>query len=674
MNIANVTTRKRIFIMLVVAIVVFVLLVGRLSQIQILDGDKLRNEALEQWTKDIPVRPKRGTIYDRNGKVMATNINLDTVWCRPADITNPKKTASVLSQLLEMDEEKIYKLITKRQSLVEIKRWIEKDISNKIRKQYLKGIEIVDDNKRYYTYGQIASHIIGHTDSDNKGQYGVERTYNKELEGVSGRWIKTVDAKQKELPYGNERLYEAKNGQNLVLTLDETIQHFAEKAAYEALVKNKAKHASIIIMDPKTGDILAMATKPDYNLNDKNTLQYNPESPWELLTEDQKEVWDNKPWVDKSKQIFDAWRNFPVNDNYEPGSTFKIITAAAGLEEGVVSKDSRFHCDGFVRQVKSYKPIKCWRYYNPHGSQTFLEGVQNSCNEVFVEVGLRIGAKKMYDYIKAFGFGKKTGIKLTGEQSGIIPADVKYIKEINLATISFGQGIAVTPIQLLTAVSAIANGGNLMKPRIVKEIVDDEGNLIKENKTKVVRRVVSEKTSKTLLEILESVVSVGTGKKAYVKGYHVGGKTGTAQKVIDGRYAQGRYIASFMAVAPAYDPQICALIIIDEPTNGIYYGGQIAAPVAGAVVEDTLKYLNLKPRYTEEELNSIEKNNLKVPDVRNKTITEAGKMLSSMGLKYNTDIVDVKKGDIVIDQYPLPGTTVKKGHLMELYINGKQVN
>lgn len=667
----NVTTKKRILIMLIGIMLLFLLLIARLGQIQIIKGDKLRKEALEQWTRDIPVRPKRGIIYDRNGKIMATNMSVDTIWCRPADVENPKETAKKLSEMLEMDENKVYSLITKKQSLVEIKRWVDKDISNALRKELLKGIEIVDDNKRYYPYGEIACHIIGHTDRDNKGQYGIERTYNEQLEGIAGRWIKTVDARQKELPYGNERLYEAQNGKNLVLTVDETIQHFAEKAAYEALVKNKAKHASIIVMQPKTGDILAMATKPDYNPNDKNTLLYNPDRPWEILSDEEQMIWNEKPWSEKSQQIFDSWRNFPINDNYEPGSTFKIITAAAGLEENVVNKDSKFYCDGYVRQVKSYKPIKCWRYYNPHGSQNFVEGAQNSCNEVFVEVGLRVGAEKMYDYLKAFGFGKKTGIELTGEQYGIAPSSAKNIKEVNLATISFGQGIAVTPIQLVTAVSAVANGGNLMKPRIVKQMVDDEGNVIKENKTEVVRKVLSKETSKTMLEILESVVSNGTGKKAYVKGYHVGGKTGTAQKVIDGRYASGKYIASFMAIAPSYDPQICVLVIIDEPTNGIYYGGQIAAPVAGAIVEDTLKYLDIKPQYNEKEREEVNKNNVVVPDVRNKSITEAGKTLGSKGLDYSTDAYDVQKDDLVLDQYPLPGTTVKKGYMIELYVNKK---
>ncbi|RKD34755.1 stage V sporulation protein D [Thermohalobacter berrensis] len=646
--------------LLIVSIFVLGLTI-RLGYIQIVKGEELKKEALEQWTRDIPVKAKRGTIYDRKGKKLAISISTNTVWCRPADIENPKETAKIVANILEMDENEVLEKLTKKQSVVRVKMWIDKEKADALRKENLKGIEIVDDNKRYYPFGNFASYILGHTNIDQVGQYGVEKTYNKYLTGTPGRWIKTADAVGRQLPYENEKFYEPENGLNLVLTIDETIQHFAEKAALEALVKNKAKKVSIIVMEPKTGDILAMASKPDYD----------PNNPREPLNEKLKEEWAKLPVNEQIKKWYDMWRNFPINDSYEPGSTFKIITAAAGLEEGVVTPTSQFYCDGFITSVEGAR-LKCWRYYNPHGSETFVEGVQNSCNEVFVAVGQRLGKENMLKYIKGFGFGEKTGIDLTGEQSGIIPRSADSMREVNLATISYGQGIAVTPIQLITAISAVANGGKLMEPRIVKELIDQDGNIIEKFKPEVRRKVISEETSKTLLKILETVVSTGTGKKAYVPGYRVGGKTGTAQKVINGRYADGKYIASFVAIAPVNDPKIAVLAVIDEPSNGEYYGGRIAAPVAGQVVKETLSYLDVEPQFTEEEKEKFNEKNVVVPDVRNKTLREAGRILLRLGLDYNTETLNVEKDSVVIDQFPLPGTKVNKDSLVELYVKTKR--
>lgn len=663
MSLPTISTKRRLIgSLLIVSIAVFAL-ITRLGVIQIVNGEELKKEALEQWTRGIPIKAKRGVIYDRNGKKLAVSINRDTVWCRPADVKDAKNTAKTLSEILQLDEEETYEKITSNSSIIKIKQWIEKEESAALRKAKLNGIEIAEDNKRFYPFGSFASYILGHTNIDQVGQYGVEKAYDKYLTGIPGKWVKTTDAVGRQLPYNNEALYEAKDGLSAVLTIDETIQHFAEKAALETMVTHNAKHVSIIIMEPNTGDILALATKPDYDPNEPRIPTDEALArEWENITQDEL----NKKW-------YDMWRNYPITDNYEPGSTFKIITAAAGLEENVVTPESQFHCDGFVRQVKTgSRPIRCWRYYNPHGSQTFVEGVQNSCNEVFVEVGLRLGAEKFYEYIRAFGFGESTGISLPGETSGIVTIP-EYIKEVNLATISFGQGIAVTPIQLVTAISAVANGGNLMEPRIVKELADAEGNVVHTYEPEIKRKVISEETSKTLLKILESVVSEGTGKNAYVPGYRVGGKTGTAQKVIDGRYADGKYIASFAAVAPTDDPKIAMLVIIDEPSNGAYYGGQIAAPVASQVIKETLNYLGVEPEFTDEEEKVNENKTVVVPDVVNKTITEASKTILSSGLQYDTDAYYVEGDAIVKEQFPASGTEVKKGSSVDLYLESTRV-
>ncbi len=661
MSSPTISTKKRlIFLLFAVSFIVFGLMI-RLGYLQIVYGENLKNQASEQWAKDIPIMPKRGIIYDRNGKELTINISAYMVDCVPADIINPRKTANVVAKILNMDDEEIYKKITKKQSVVKVIQWIGEEEADALRKADLKGIIIVPTNKRYYMYGNFASHILGFTDIDNIGLYGIERTYDKYLTGTPGRLIQNTDSLGRQLPGDAERLIEPESGLNAVLTIDETIQFIAEKAALEAQVKNKAKKVAIIVMEPNSGDILAMASKPDYD----------PNKPRTAVDDEVNEKWATLPEQQLIKEWNEVWRPYPISDNYEPGSTFKIITAAAGLEEKVVTPDSPFYCDGFVRQVKSPKPIKCWRYYRPHGAQTFVEGVQNSCNEVFVEVGLRLGKEKMHEYIKAFGFGDKTGIDLNSEAYGIVSRP-EYIKEVNLATMSFGQGIAVTPIQLVTAVSTVANGGELMEPRLVKKLVDQDGNVVHEFAPEVKRRVISKETSNTMLQILNSVVSEGTGKNAYVPGYRVGGKTGTAQKVIDGRYASGKYIASFAAIAPTDDPQIVVLIVIDEPSTGIYYGGLIAAPVAGQVVGEVLDYLEIEQVFTEKELN--EKNNKKVsvPDVKGKSLKDAARILGSLGFKYSTETLDVDENADVLEQFPKPNTNVNKGSNIELYVQTKR--
>ncbi|NLY78137.1 MAG: stage V sporulation protein D [Tissierellia bacterium] len=650
------STKKRLLFAFVAVVSISFILVVRLGYIQIVKGEELKKGALEQWTKSIEIKAKRGTIYDRNGKELAISVSSHTVWASPADIENPEETAKKLAEVLSMEEREVYEKITRKVNVIKLKQWISMEETKSLRELNLSGIEIVDDNKRFYPYGAFASYVLGFTDIDNNGLYGIERTYDKYLSGASGRWVKTEDARGVEMPYGGEKVYEPEDGLNVVLTIDETIQHFAEKAAKETLEKTKAKNVAIIMMEPKTGDILALTNLP----------QYDPNNPREPLDEELKAKWSSLTQEELEKEWYDMWRNFSINDSYEPGSTFKVIVAAAALEEGVINVDSQFYCNGFVRDIPG-AVLKCARWYNPHGAQNFREGFANSCNVVFVDVGRRLGKEKLYEYIKAFGFGENTGVELTGEQGGIIPVNTDVIREVNLATMSYGHGVAVTPIQLITAVSAIANGGKLMTPRIVSQLVDNEGNVVKTIEPEVKRQVISESTANTILELMEEVVSEGTGSNAYVPGFRVAGKTGTAQKIVDGRYAPGKYIGSFVAVAPADDPKVAVLVIVDEP-EGIYYGGSVAAPVAGQLIEETLNYLEVKPEYTEEEKEEFHNTQI-VPDVRNLKIEEAGRILTDLGFRYTTESYDFDQNSVVIEQFPLPGTEVTKGSIIDLYLD-----
>lgn len=652
------SSKKRLLFMLIVIVMVSTGLIFRLGYLQIVRGEELKKGALEQWTKGITIKSKRGIIYDRKGQKLAVSISASTVWASPADVKtgDPEKTAKEVARVLDMDERLVYEKITKNIRTERIKQWVSREEAIELRKLKLPGIEIVDDNKRYYPYGNFASYILGFTNIDNKGLDGIESTYDKYLTGTPGKWVKTTDAPGRQLPFDGEKIYEPSNGLSVVLTIDETIQHFAEKAAQESIELTQAKNVSVIVMDPNNGDILAMALKPDYD----------PNEPRVPLDEETKKQWENLPSDELTKGWYDMWRNFSISDIYEPGSTFKLITAAIALEENIATPDTHFYCNGFVRDIKG-GPLKCSKWYDPHGDQTFTEGMNNSCNVVFIDVGRRTGKDLFYKYIKAFGFGENTGIDLNGEQKGIIPYSVEGIREINLATMSYGHGIAVTPLQLINAVSAISNGGNLMKPRLVKELVNEDGEVEVGYEPEVKRQVISKTTSDSILKMMETVVSKGTGKNAYIPGYRVGGKTGTAQKIIDGKYAQGKYIGSFVAVAPVDDPQVAILVVVDEPV-GIYYGGSVAAPVAKSVLEETLQYLEIPPVFTDEEKEKIEEKVI-VPDVRNKKIGEAGEVLTNKGLKYTTEYLELTSESKVLDQFPLPGIEVEKGSIIDLYLN-----
>ncbi|MBX9180888.1 stage V sporulation protein D [Paeniclostridium sordellii] len=640
-------SKKRLVAVLIMACCVFFMLIFRTGYLQIVKGDWLTAKALDQQTRDIPIEPKRGTIYDKNMKELAVSVTKYTIWAKPVEVKDKEKAAKVISNLIDEEHEEVLKLLKKKNmALVKVKRWIDDETAEKIREAKLPGIWVAEDNQRYYPYGNFASYVLGHTSDDATGIAGVEMQYDKHLKGKSGRLIVSTDASGREIPHGMEKYYEPVQGNGLVLTIDEVIQHYTEKAVQKAYELNNAKRVTAIAIDPKTGDVLSMASKPDYDPNNSRTPIYP-------YYEEELEGYGDK---DKIKGYFSMWRNPAVSDTYEPGSTFKLITSSAALEEGVIKEGEKFNCTGSV--MVGGRKIKCWRHYKPHGAQEFKQGVQNSCNPVFVELGSRLGVSKMYDYIEGFGFMDTTKLDLPGEAKGILYNE-KNVGPVELATISFGQSISVTPMQLISAIGAIANDGKLMQPRVVKELVDNQGNVTESIKPKVVRQVISEDTSNKMMEIAESVVSEGSGKAAYIPGYRIGGKTGTAQKVIDGKYAQGKYICSFVGIAPCDDPQIVVLAIVDEPTGVSAFGSTTAGPIVKEIMNDSLKYLGVEPKYSEEEKQEYEKEKVKVPNIIDLSVEDAIKVLEENKLKPIQDVdTEIKGTAKVVDIFPKPGAEV----------------
>lgn len=621
--------RKRTGLVFILLSLLLVYLVGRIGWVQIVNGDKFQKMALNIRLREVPVEAKRGAIYDCNGKELAVSISSDSIYAVPPEVNRSGKAqeiAATIAPLLGMKESDTLAKITKKTYFQWIKRKIDFDTAQKIKKMKLPGIAIVEESQRYYPNTTLASHVLGFAGVDNQGLEGIEKTFEKDLHGNPGKIEIEYDAAGRQLPQALHKYVPPEDGKSLITTIDEVIQHFAERELDKIYASpSKPKSATIIVMDPKTGYILALASRPNYDPN--NYKNY-----------------------DQS-----VWRNIAVSNTYEPGSTFKIVTASAAMEEGVVHADYHYYDHGYI-QVGDRK-IKCWRYYNPHGEQTFAQVVQNSCNPGFVDIGLRMESQKkgkFYEYIRSFGFGKTTGLGLPGEANGIVIPESK-LKPINIATISIGQSIAVTPIQLITAASAVANNGVLMKPQIVKEIRDSNEKVIQRFDPKPVKQIISPKTAKELDLILESVVSEGTGANAYIEGYRVGGKTGTAQKAGKGGYQQGKYVASFLGIAPVDNPRLVCLVVIDEPQGYPYFGGTLAAPIFKNVVSDSLRYLGVRPEYKIDKSpngtqppRTISKEDIIVPDVTGLSLADAEKTLALYGLKVKIN----GNGPIVVEQTP----------------------
>ena len=568
--------------------IIILLLTTRLGYIQLVWGAELNNQATSQQSQSRKITAKRGTIYDATGKYeLAVSSSVEAVTINPTNISkeNKEKVAKALSDIFELDYEKVLKRLKKRSSIETIVKQVEKSKTDELRKwmeenQITRGINIDEDSKRYYPYGDLAAQVIGFCGNDNQGLDGIEAKYNDELKGTNGKIERQTNAAGESL--GDEEYISAIDGNSLILTIDMTIQSIVEKYLEEACIDNVCTDGgSIIAMNPKNGDILAMATYPAYDLN----------SPYEPHTDEQKAEWKNLDSQDRTTAMQKMWRNKAISDTYEPGSVFKTITSSAALEEGIVTdidKQGQFCCTGGI-EVAGVR-IKCWRYYRPHGSESLRLALMNSCNPVFIGLGQKIGVTKYYEYLRKFGLFNKTGIKLPGEANSI------FIKEekagpVELATISFGQRFEITPLQMVTAVSSIANKGTYIKPRIVKSIINSETGEKKDMPIETGEQIISKENAEKVLSMMNSVVSEGTGKNAKVEGYQVGGKTGTSEDGVN----TGKYVTSFCGVANTDDPQIVLLITLYNPTGeGGHQGGGVAAPVGGKILSEVLPYLDSK--------------------------------------------------------------------------------
>jgi stage V sporulation protein D (sporulation-specific penicillin-binding protein) len=661
---------NRLSVFVGVMILIFAIILGKLVFLQVINAEEYHKMAMGQWVRDTRLNAKRGLIFDREGKKLAVNLGMYSVWIRPKDIEDVNKTADTLQKILLLDREYIMSCLTHKGNSKILKRWIPKETADLLfdikkaeeieERKLLYGIDIIEDIKRYYPYGTVGSQIMGFTNVDNVGISGLEKLYNTEMTGVRGRTVYTKARYFDELPFGNSKLTEPEDGYSVVLTIDEEIQEKVEKEAYKALVKTKANFVTVVAMNPKTGEILAMTTKPDYNPNERMDLLYSLDKPWELMGEQELEQVKKMPAEEKNKRVYERYRNRTITDMYEPGSVFKAVTGAVAVEENIVGdpfNDYKYFCDGRVTQVPGN--LKCWYYPRTHGAETFANALQNSCNDALVQMALELKQDTLLKYYKAFGFGEKTGIELVGESKGILPSDPSTIKDIELATMCYGQGkIVVTPLQLITAVSTIVNGGNLMEPMIVDKLVDVEGNVISENEPKVRRRVVSEETSSIMRRVLETVVTKGGGKAAKIPGYRIGGKTGTAQKVVDGKYADGKYVSSFMGIAPIEDPEILVLTVVDEPRTG-RYGSKMALPTSREVLRFALPYLKKNPKYTAEEKKWIEEQ-VEVPNFVGKKVRDIQAIADKNNVIVEFDRVMIKEEDEALEQYPSAGTKVNK--------------
>ncbi|NLK96928.1 penicillin-binding transpeptidase domain-containing protein [Defluviitalea saccharophila] len=644
----TVKIKRKLLFFLVVFTIGIVGLMFRIAYLQIAQGDFLQELAYEQHTRDRLISPQRGTIYDRNGVALAKSATVTTIGVIHAQIEDAEQVARVLSEKLNLDYETVKKKVDKVVALERIQSKVDKEVADEIRKMNLPGVKIDEDSKRYYPYSNLASHVIGFVGKDNQGIIGLEVKYDEYLRGTPGKILTETDGKGRKLKNSPERRIEPIPGNHLVTTIDLTIQQYAEQALDKAIKAKDAKRGSIIVMNPQTGEIYAMANKPDYDLN----------QPFKINNPELEQIWSTLNTEEQYKELNKMWRNFAINDTYEPGSTFKIMTSAMGLEEMVVNANSPFNCNGY--HTVAGRMIKCWRYPRAHGSQTFTQGVQNSCNPVFMQVAERIGVKKFYQYMKLFGFSEKTGIDVPGEAVGIMH-NLKDIGPVELATMSFGQSFQITPLQLLRAAAAVVNGGTLITPHFGSKVINDEGEVVKEFEYKDGKQIISQETSDTMKKILESVVAQGTGNKAYIPGYRIGGKTATSEKLP--RSAK-KYIASFLAFAPSENPQVMALVIIDEP-QGIYYGGTVAGPVMKEILDNILPYLKIEPKYTEVELKMDEVEKVRVPNLISKNTDEAIKELKKINLGFEL----IGNGKTVKDQFPLSGEEVNPKSKVILYTN-----
>lgn len=565
--------KKKILVVFLAAFILILYLIGRLVYLMVFDAEYYQQKAEDLHERERDIKAARGEIIDRSGTVLATNRTVCTISVIHSQIENPEKVIEKLSEFLEMDADQVRKKVEKISSIERIRSNVDKRTGDKIRNLGLAGVKVDEDFKRYYPYNELASKVLGFTGGDNQGIVGLEVKYEKYLKGINGKILTTTDARGIELDGVAEDRLEPEAGNTLRISLDYTMQKYALQMAEKVRTEKQADKVGIILMNPQNGEIYAMVNVPEFDLNQPFML--NNEETGENLTDEQRQ--------DALNQM---WRNGCINDTYEPGSTFKIITASAGLEEGAVHLTDQFSCPGY--KVVEDRRIRCHKV-GGHGAENFVQGIQNSCNPVFIEVGLRIGVDRFFDYFRQFGLMDLTGVDIPGE-AGTIMHKKENVGQVELATISFGQSFQITPIQLATTVSALVNGGRRVTPHFGMEVLSSEGKKVKTFRYNAKKHIVSEKTSQTMRKLLESVVAEGSGKNAYVEGYRIGGKTATSQTL---PRSANKYISSFVGFAPANDPQILGMCVIYNP-QGVYYGGTIAAPVIGKIFENILPYLGIE--------------------------------------------------------------------------------
>ncbi len=595
---------------------------------QVVENEEMQVYALDQWTRDIPLQGERGCIYDKNGRLLVTNQTTYTVYVRPNAVTDKERAASFVADLFDIRYEYVYSKITSRKGEVTLKKGATKEEITAIREQNLVGFYFSQNVARKYVYGNFLSQVLGFTNIDCVGQTGLEMSLNSYLTGKNGSVLTEADLIGRELESNKTYYISGKKGNTVYLTVEYGVQRMVENTVNEAYNEHKAKSASCIVMDVQTGEILAMAQAPNYDLN-------------------------NLP-RNNVAELLSVAKNTLIGNVYEPGSTFKMLTASIGLEEKVVSLNTHVYCGG--NRVVDGTKIKCWKTIG-HGSQTFSEGVQNSCNCLFMDIALKLGTEKLYAGLKKFGIVEKTGIELKGEGNGLMISQ-EVVKNVDIARMGFGQAVAVTAIELITACSTVVNGGYLLQPYIVDRIADTQGNIVLQGNRTVKRQVIGEETSKTMREVLWSVVEEGGGKNAQVQGYKIGGKTGTAQKYENGRIAQGKYVATFVGFAPADNPKYILLFIVDEPSTGAYYGSVVAAPYASKIYSELLPYFGYAKEGEKEAETMI------MPDLIGKGLSQADTELREKGLTYE---ICEEKGEEVLYQIPAPGSEISKNTVVYLY-------
>lgn len=640
--------RRNVLVIVSVVLIAAIGLTVRLGYLMVVKSAEYAERAEDLHERERAIKAERGTIYDKNGIAIATNKPVSTISVIHSQITDPERVIQVLSDTLGLSKDAVRKRVEKVSSIERIKSNVDKEIADSIRNYDLDGVMVDEDYKRYYPYGSLASKVIGFTGSDNQGIIGLEVAYDNYLKGIDGTILTLTTAYGVEIDNAAEDRIEPKAGNDLYISLDVNIQKYAEQAAKKIMEAKNANNVKLILMNPQNGELYAMVNVPEFDLNDPYTL-----------TDNMLKGVDPSSLTDKQTNdlLNSMWRNECISDTYEPGSAFKIVTATAALEEKVVKLTDTFFCPGY--KIVEDRRIRCHKV-GGHGSETFVEGIKNSCNPVFMEIGARVGVTNMYKYFGKLGLFNKTGVDLPGEARSIMHKP-ENVGAVELATISFGQSFQITPLQLLVAASAVVNGGNIVTPHFGVQVKNPEGNTVKTFKYEGATGVVSKETSETMKTLLEAVVSEGTGKRAYLPGFKIGGKTATSEKL---PRSSNKYISSFVGFAPADNPQVIAVVLIDEPT-GIYYGGTIAAPVVAEVFDNVLPYLGVEPKYTEAETKDYNVGTIKMPDLVGLKKSELKEALKD--IDYG-DIYYLGDGDTVMEQFPLAGEMINLKSDLILYL------